>query len=497
MFFRALAFLVAVCCLTWVGVLWWWQRTGHSAEISDLVLYLGLLPLAVAVLLLGLRWVWQRAAARQAAAAAASAGAAGGTAAPADTGTAEAAERHAVTQLVLASVCCTAGDQAGDLMEAAAAGKPLPQPDDSLTNDEGLPVLCARIPDKLLGLEASRAELASLLDAVRTQVQDRVAAEPQDHVWRALAALRPVLEAQRDGLWSLHQASQAMQEAGGVSTEQLPPSQRPALPGVRVLLGCPAHWSALEQGWLQAWAKHCLDPGRDGLSGAYALTFNVLAGSGEELWLRADQTSHAAGRSPWLLVVACDSDLSDARVEAMSAARALYDASRQPGGSMPGEAAAAVLLAPADWVPPEDKDMPVVRLHRPALLRRDKPVEAAGRVAHGELAEALAQSLVAAQVEADQVGVLVCDADLHSNRSAELYGLAVDVLPHLDPVEDMRLLGRVTGRTGVVSPLLLLAVTAEAVRTARKPGLVLTLGDSLLRMSLVVQLPAAAEADSA
>ena len=39
-FFRALAFLVAVCCLTWVGGLWWWQRTGHSAEVSDLLLYL-------------------------------------------------------------------------------------------------------------------------------------------------------------------------------------------------------------------------------------------------------------------------------------------------------------------------------------------------------------------------------------------------------------------------------------------------------------------------
>jgi len=55
MFFRALAFLVAVCCLTWVGVLWWWQRTGHSAEMADLVLYLGLLPLGIALLLLGLR----------------------------------------------------------------------------------------------------------------------------------------------------------------------------------------------------------------------------------------------------------------------------------------------------------------------------------------------------------------------------------------------------------------------------------------------------------
>lgn len=494
--FRAMAFLVAVCCLTWVVVLWWWQRTGHSAEVADLVLYLILLPLLVAIVLLGLRWAWQRRVAAQAAAAAAAvSGAAAGAGASVPLVTADEQARQAVTQLVLASVCCVSGDQVGDLLEAAAAGKPLPQPDPQLSNDEGLPVLCARIPDKVLDLEAVRADLTSVLERVRSEVGAHH--EPDDHVWRALATLAPVLEVHRDWLWSLHQAHLAAQEDVGASLERLPPSQRPPLPLVKVLLGCPAHWGPLEQALLKAWAVRCMDTDPVRLSRVCTLDFSVLAGTGEELWLRADQTSHGAARAPWLLVAACDSELSDARIEALAAGRHLYDASRRPGGCMPGEAAAAVLLASADWTPPEDFDLAAVRLHRPALLRRDKPVEAAGRVAHAELSAALQQSLSAALVEPQQVGMLVCDADLHSNRSTELYGLAVESLHQLDPVEDVRLLGRITGRTGTAAPLLLIAAAADAARSTKKPTLALSMGDALLRMALVLKPSAEGEPDAA
>lgn len=498
-FFRALAFLVAVCCLTWVGVLWWWQRTGHSAEVLDLVLYLGLLPLVLAVLLLGGRWIWLRGVAARAAASAGAAGSTGTAGAPVPTPVAGAEElqRHAVVQLVQASVRCVAGDQPGDLVEAAAAGKPIPQPDADLCNDEGLPVLSARMSDKLLGLDTAKADLERVLAAVRPLVEGGAGTEPDEHVWRALAALRPVLEAQRDWLLTLHQSRLAALDDGGASLARLPASQRPPLPGVRVLLGCPAHWSTLDQALLKAWAEQCLESESARLSHGYAVSMSVLADSGEALWLRADQACHGAARSPWLLVAACDSELSPTRVEALSASNRLYDAARRPGGCMPGEAAVALLLSPAEWAPPPDMDLAAVRLHRPALLRRDKPVEAAGRVAHGELAEAMNQALTAGRLEAAQVGLLVSDADQHSNRGAELYGMAVDALHHLDPVEDMRLLGRVTGRTGVAGPLLLLAAAAEAALSARKPTLALAQGDSQLRMALVLQPPAEGESGAA
>lgn len=494
-FFRALAFLVAVCCLTWVGVLWWWQRTGHSAEVSDLLLYLGLLPLVVALALLGLRWAWQRGAAgRTAAVAATSGGATAASAGGADVAVgAEAQARHAVVQLVLAQAHSVAGDQAGDVLEAAAAGKPLPRPDADLTNDDGLPVLCARMADQLLDLETVRAELDGLLPAVQQQVADGLVHGPGEQVLRALAALKPPLVAQRDWLLDLHLAQRNAREDGGASIDRLPPAQRPPLPGLRVLLGWPAHWSAFDQALARAWAERCLQGEQGGLADSYAMAVTSLAGSGEELWLRADQMSHGASRSPWLLVAACDSDLSAERVDALAASQRLYDATTRPGGCVPGEAAAALLLAPADWVPPAELDVATVRLHRPALLRRDKPIGSPGRVGHRELAQAVEQSLAAAQVAAADLGMLVCDADQHSPRGTELYGMAVDALHHLDPVEDMRLLGKVTGHTGTASALLVLAAAAEAVKAVQKPTLALGMADAQLRMALVLQPPQASD----
>jgi hypothetical protein len=490
-FFRALAFVVAVCCLTWVGVLWWWQRTGHSPEATELLLYLGVLPLVLAAGVLGLRWAWQRAGAAPAAAGAGAGGApAGATAAPV---AAETAARHAVWQVVHLQANSVAGDQVADVLEAAQAGKPLPQPDDELVNDEGLPVLCARMADKSLALDVVRASLETLVPSVQAQTVDAPGQAPGECVIRALAALLPVLAAQCEGLFAFHQARLNALPDGGASIVRLPLAQRPPLPGLRVLLGWPAHWSASEQALARAWVEHVLHAEDTDLSRGYSITVSSLAGSGEDLWLRVDQLAHGPGHSPWMLVLACDSDVDSARVQALAAAQRLYDPTVRPGGCVPGEAAAALLLAPADWTPPDGMDLQTALIHRPALMRRDKPVDAPGRVSHQALAQALEQALMAAQIDAADVALLVCDADQHSQRSTELYGLAVQALEHLDPVEDMRLLGRITGHTGAASALLVLAAAAEAVKALKKPTLALTLADPHLRMALVLKPPAERE----
>lgn len=480
--------MVAVCCLTWVGVLWWWQRTGHSPEATELLLYLGVLPLVLAASVLGLRWAWQRTGVAPVAAGA------GAVAAAADAPmAAEAAARHDVWQVVHLQANSVAGDQVADVLEAAEAGKPLPQPDGELTNDEGLPVLCARMADKSLALDAVRASLEALWPSVQTNAVDAAVLAPGECVVRALAALQPVLAAQCEGLFAFHQARLNALPDGGASIERLPPAQRPPLPGLRVLLGWPVHWSASEQALARAWVERGLHAEETDLSRGYTIAVSSLAGSGEDLWLRADQLAHGPGHSPWMLVLACDSDVDPVRVQALAAAQRLYDATARPGGCVPGEAAAALLLAPADWTPPDSMALQTVLIHRPALMRRDKPVEAPGRVSHQALAQALEQALMAAQIDAVEVAMLVCDADQHSQRSTELYGLAVQALEHLDPVAEMRLLGRITGHTGAASALLVLAAAAEAVKALKKPTLALTLADPHLRMALVLKPPAGRE----
>lgn len=493
---KALAFLVAVCCLSWLGVLWWWQRTGHNPEAAEVLVYLGLLPLVLAAVVWGGHWLWRRAGARTPAAVG-GAGAASSAGDATAVVAAEAAERHAVMQVVRFQAHSVAGDQVADLLEAAHAGKPLPQPDAVLTNDDGLPVLCARMADKALALDAVRAELESLWPSVLHAQSEHALTELSEHVLRALAALRPVIEAQRDGLWALHQAQLNALPDGGASLQRLPPAQRPPLPGLRVLLGWPVAWSAAEQALGQAWVTQCLQDEQANLAMGYSLVISPLAGSGEDVWLRADQLAHGSGRVPWLLVLACDSLLDGVRVDTLASGQRLYDASVRPGGCIPGEGAAGLLLAPADWMPSPGMEMETVRVHRPALMRRDKSVEAAGRVSHQVLEQALEQSLAAAQLEAADLAQLVCDADQHSPRGTELYGLAVASLHHLDPVEDMRLLGRVTGHAGTASALLVLAAAAEAAKALGRPVLALTLADPHLRMATVFKPAAAPQAAGA
>ncbi len=489
-FFRALAFLVAVCCLTWVGVLWWWQSRGHNVEVQDVVIYLGLLPLGLICVLVGLRWAWRRAAQRRTAAVLAAGAPAAGVLAPATASAPTSTEdqaRHSVIQLVNVATCTVMGSQVSDLLDAAAAGKPLPQPDSVLTNDDGLPVLCARIPDKALPLDELRAEIDALLPMVRQRQAEWQGLEPGEDVLRALSALREPLRSQQEWLLAHDTAIKNAMGEDAQALMRLPPSHRPPLPALRVLLGWPAHWTPFDQMLARAWVEQTLSDPQADLSVAHVLSYATITGSGEDLWLRADQMSQSATRTPWLLVAACHSDLEQSRVDALSAAQRLYDANERPGGCMPGEAAAALLLAPADWVPPADMDLIPVQLHRPAMARRDKAVEAAGRTAHVELAEAVAQALTAAQIEPSGVSALVCDADQHSQRGAELYGVAVDGLSHLDPVEDLRLLGRVTGFTGVSSWLLVLAAAASMTKSGKKETLAVGMADSHLRMALVLR----------
>ncbi len=477
-----------MCCISWVSVLWWWQRSGHSIELQDVVIYLGLLPLALVLLLLALKWVWQRAGARAAAAAAAAASA--NTAAPAAAGgviSSDEQARHTVVQLVHAASCSVVGDQISDWLEAAADGKPLPQPDAQLVNGDDLPVLCARIPDKALALEVLRAELDALLPKVHQEQALWQDLQPGEHVLRALAALKGPLLSQQEWLLKLNSIHKASLGESGPSAPRLPQPPQPALPGVRVLLGWPLSWSGFEQAVGRAWVEALLCGPESGLPEAYAVNFATLSGSGEELWLRADQMSQPAHRTPWLLVAACHSDVSQERGDALLAAQHLYDATERPGACVPGEAAAALLLAPADWRPPAGMSLHAVWLHRPALTRRAKPVEAAGRIDHQEIGQAMAQALMAAQIEAPAVAALVCDADQHSPRNAELYGVAVQALAHLDPVQDLRLLGKISGYTGVASWLLVLAAAACATLAHKKTTLALGLADSHLRMALVLK----------
>ncbi|HSW04154.1 hypothetical protein [Aquabacterium sp.] len=485
---RGAALLVAVCCAVWLAVLWRWRATGHDMTAEDFVIYLLLLPLVVFGFVLALRWAWRGAVAQQAAAAAspAAAGASPGAAAPGQAVAAEEAQRHATAQLLCAHLLCACADSPQALLAAGQSGQPLPGLDASLQNAEGLPVMSARIPD--LPVDAMRAALTSLQRSVRRAGRDAGAVPltldddapmepPAEHLQRALAALQaPLMQA----LQSLQPWHERFADPTNISL-------------LRVLLACPAWWSEGDSALAEAWLRQLLaDEGSSGIAPARFVIDCQALGS-VELWAEADRRLHSLNRDKrrdLLLLAACHSDLSDDAIAMLESQRRLFSPGQHPKGLIPSEAAAVLVLAPPDWPAAPDAATPPVQLHRPAVMKRDKSIEAAGSVSSQVLAEVLAAALGAAQLQVAEVAAVVCDADQHTPRGTELFGTTLKVLPHLDPAEHLCMTGGVAGH-GEAGALMVVATAAVRALADQKPCLGLALGDSHWRLALLARPPQA------
>jgi hypothetical protein len=481
-FFKGAALFVLISCGVWIAVLWRWEATAHDMNTRDIVVYLALLPLTVFALALMLRWAWQSAARRQAALAAsvAAAAATGAVASNPAGGRTDEERRHATVQLLGAFLVCAAGESASELQAAAQAGTPRPALDSEFTDDDGLPVLTARI--KALDTSAA-GELDVLLEAplatARSKRPEWSELDPPEHVRRALSALeQPLLQA----VGALAPWADRFQ-----APPNTPRGQEPAK-HVRVLLGWPADWAAFEHELGLAFAAELIHANGDAAIPQACFVFTSLAGSGEALLAHADrllQTMAREGHQEPLIVAACHSTLSDSAVQALERDSQLFVATKRPKGRMPGEAAAVLVLADAAWPLNPDADGPVPHLHRPAVHMRDKSVDAPGRVTSDVVSQAMTQALMAAWLGVEAVAAITCDADQHSARGGEFHGSAMSLGAELDTEQDMRVLGTVTGAIGAVSALLVVACAAERAQAIEKPCLAVTLSDAFARLALV------------
>jgi hypothetical protein len=484
-FFNGIALLIAVTCLVWVAVLWSWQSSARDISISDIVLYLGLLPLVMILLIVMSRWAWagvsaKRAAQASAAAAAQSSAVAGGTAQPQAEASGDAALRHVAHAVWLATAHTAAGASATDLLNATKDNDPRPQLDAELVGSDGFPIMSSRMTE--LDLAALEDELPPLIEAAHTQLgPDAQNLSIDDAVQRALAALNPPLQEALAALAPWRATLQALHEQPTAA--------------LHVLLGCPPWWNALEQRVAQGWLQHHLAQALGDEAPVPKVSISLHTGGGEALWLAADQTLQMLDqqeRQALVLALATHSDLSDQALNQLEDSGLLFHPNTRPKGHMPGEAAAAVMLASLAWpkLPPEADDpdlQPVAWAHRPALARRDKSIDAAGKVQSQTLLSTIEQAQMASQLALDTVGALIGDADQHTPRGTELFGITLDVLPHLDPTEDMRLIGTVCAGAGAATPLSVVATACAQAKLLDKPVLATCLGDAFVRMSLLVR----------
>ena len=486
---KTLLIVALVTLSTWVGVLWRWESTKRDMSVNDIVTYLVVLPLVLVGLAWALRWAWRAAAAaRNVAAAGTATGASANTEAPLPS--AEDASRHATVKLLSMHVCSPCGQTPKEMLVAAQEGKPRPAPFDELRGDDGMPVLCARIPDIEPNVVSELAEAA--MPALREQQPAWASETVAPHVWRALAALDAPLGRVLDDLRRWTAAFSIALEAPAPPVAPEPAAGAHAM--VRMLAAWPTSWSEFEHAVASAWLRLRVTRENATTIPMSRFVFDAAARSGEELWLHADGLMNALAREDRhdvLVLVACDSAISDQAVAHLQGHGRLFSLDRRPKGLVPSEGAAALALAPSTWpVAPDDDDTPPVELHRPCVQQRDQSIEADGRASGDCLKRTVEQALQAARVEAQAIGMLVCDADQHTARATELFDTTLDLLPHLTPTDDMRLLGVVMGHTGAASPLLAVAAAAEHAHTCGQPVIALAQGHAFVRLAMVARVTA-------
>lgn len=514
--FKGLGLFVLIACLVWLGVLWRWQSTRHDMSTEDIVLYLGLLPLGLFGFVLLARWAWQSAAARadhravQARATTGVAEPAAEAPVPAD------AARHATCQVLAATLSCAAAGSARELLQAAQAGKPRPGLDSSLRRADGLPAITARVA------AADEADIADALAAALTRLRLRrpefAGREPAERLQRALGLLGAVLAEAMAALspWALQLGGRAAEpvETGAGSGGAAAADTRsqvaahatrraPAMPepsAVRVLVAWPEGTDEFGRELARQWLTDTLRGLGEGTVADERWRVHAqAAGSGPELLLEADrllQEQRRQGREDLLLVVACHSDLDSHTVLRLDDAQALFGTG-MPRGRVPGEAAAALVLADAGWPADPAADRPPTHLHRPAIGQRSKSIDAPGRTSSDVAVQLLQHALAAARFDAAGVLALATDADQHTPRGPELFGATLAELPHLDAAEDLHLAGPLCGHIGPCGALASVAMAVQHAADTGQPCVALSVGDPVWRAAAVARPDSPAAADAA
>lgn len=469
--FSKLLLLAALGAATWLIVLWRWYAMQRVVSVEDVALYLLALPLGLFAFVLAMRWaVLRGAASAQAAAEAATA-----TASARAAGQAPAAQSVAppAWPLLGAWVHTPAGADLEALRAALAEGGPRPAPDARLRDQDGLPLLSARIA--ALDVPAIEATLAAT---------GTPPASASPAVLRALAALAPLVD----------QAAEPWRQALAAAAAAASP--KTVAPRLQVLVHWPAAWSAAESEAAQAWLKARVQALAAGSQPSRPWALRSVADGGVALLREA--TAHLEAlrtekREGLVLALACHSDLDDEAVQRLERAQRLYAFARRPRGVMPGEAAAALLLSSRAPSASGTPDAPGVALWGFQAACSEPATQASGREADREGLQALlAQSLAAAGLEVAGVAALVGDAPQHADAAMALYALAQASLAHLDPGTDVRLVGTLCGHTGAVAPLLALAAAWGECAQSGQPALAVSLMDAPWRMAATLVQEAAA-----
>jgi hypothetical protein len=427
----------AVFTLCWGGALWYWRSSNTMPGSADVVLNLILLPLVALFLLWFAKKLVLLASAAPLGAAAPAA-----TDAPAVVSAAPAPVLH----LVAGALRLPHGQSAQELRDAIGANEARPALDPELNDDDGFPVMSARVDG--LDTAATREAMAAWLEA--QGLPDPGFNEEQ---WRALALGADVVV-------ELGQAASAHRQLYGDAEATAAVPVASTLPMLQLLPLLPAGWDLGQRLAAGRWLLHLVQ-----LQGwpaeRLALSAAAERGGAEPLALITELSLQGVREAlPCVaIVLACASHLGEDSIDAWSSQGLLFTA-RNQRGQIPGEGAAGLLLADAAQALLLDAT-PAPQLHAAVQGAHAASADGAGRVDPALLSGLGQQALRGAASQAADVQLAVSDTDHRGSRIGELMAAAGAAAPQLDAATQVIGIAASCGRAGAVGALAALVLARQ------------------------------------
>ncbi len=438
--------LIIAFAVIWALVLGWWKSIDHTPSGTDTLLYLVALPLALfggLVLLRGFIDGLRQAPAQTPDDE--------GVSEPVSDDHADAADRAFELVVLYGKALTAAGESAAEVLASARESKN-PQPDKTLTNDEGFPVFTVRV---------DRLEVDTVAETL-PETDDRPASE----MLRTLALTDALVPD------ALSQVLALLEGAGDDTT-------------LRVIWVVPETWSDAETALAEHWLKttHLAEApdGRTRLAIHRASDDTTVFQLIDDLIVAINRDQ----RHEVCLLMATASHLGEATVQTWQARGELF-APQTPHGQVPGEAAAAIVLADAATGASSEIDAPP-RIHRIHRVRRDKSADAKGKISSATIKTLIDSLLHVHDVDPAAVAALVADADLRPSRQTEILGAIDDGFEALEPGESCVSIGAACGSASPAGALIALLCAADEVSTHGAPALALSAQHPHMRAAALLQ----------
>ena len=468
---KRVLWIIATFALVWMAAILYWQNTARIPAQSELLIYLGLIPLAF----LGTGWGILKAVTYQSPPSADTA-----AAAKLKAGEYEAQkafqdaeqQRNWHLNIVATTLQTSAGSTAADVLAKLKEGDVQAELDSELKNEDGFAVFSARIAD---------LDVTETVDALNE--------------WQKTSG-SPDLQWGDAQLRALHLASAGISELAAVAAghpEVLLLEQRAekgraavddAVPSLQVAALWPPRWEQAHQLAATGWLKSLVVA--QGWPERRIFMQQSLPEQASPLEL-LDQFCLKAGRTqlPTVgILMACDSSIDQDEVDALTSKSQLFGG-KNTGGVKPGEVAAGLLFADHKQAQMFGQEA-LSKLHRASWSLRGKSADERGKISADLLGTVVAQALASGKVDAKQLKFVSADNDHKPNREAELAQMFNGTLPELDCLKDAAKVAQTCGSAQHAITVAALCVAHQYVVDEKLPAVCVSLQSPFLRAAVAL-----------